>query len=323
MPRPLRFVPEEFRNWTNSQGRPIAVHEVTVRTILGMFLLKPTPANRELIVGVMAHVQERLQFELYGYAWLSNHGSYLIGVNSAEHLSAIMRELHSQLATELGRPQYSNWSGAFWARRGRPIQVVTEADLVERLKYCLANSTKEHLVKRPELWPGAHAARALCGDMADRGIWIDRTRLDALKRRVSYTYQQALTECTSTVTLTLSKLPCWAHLSDDEYRHKINAMCREISDEAFEVRRNEGIGVIGIKRLLRYSPHHIPDSLDRSPAPKVHCSCPEFRAALFSAYRNFVEAYQRAVDALRAGLHPVLFPEGGIPPAHTYVPDLS
>ena len=64
MSRPLRFVPEEYTNWTDSCGRDIAVVEITTRTLLGMFLLKPTPQNRSLIVRVMAHVQQRLKFRI-------------------------------------------------------------------------------------------------------------------------------------------------------------------------------------------------------------------------------------------------------------------
>ena len=62
MSRPLRFIPDEYKNWTDSYGRDIAVVEITIRTVLGMFLLKPTPQNRSIIVGVMAHVQQRLKF---------------------------------------------------------------------------------------------------------------------------------------------------------------------------------------------------------------------------------------------------------------------
>ena len=64
MSRPLRFVPEEYKNWTDSYGQEIAVVEITTRMLLGMFLLKPTPQNRSLIVRVMAHVQQRLKFRI-------------------------------------------------------------------------------------------------------------------------------------------------------------------------------------------------------------------------------------------------------------------
>ena len=318
MSRPLRFVPEEYTNWTDSYGQEIAVVEITIRTLLGMFLLKPTPQNRSLIVGVMAHVQERLKFDVYGYAWLSNHGSYLVGVTGPKHQSAIMREIHGQLARELGRPECSDWDGGFWGRRGRPILVADAVDQIERLTYCLANSTKEHLVTRPERWPGAHAAKALCGSMTDRGLWINRTKLDALKRRAGSDEKRCLQDCTEHVTLRLSKLPCLSHLTDVEYQTQMKAICRDISDEAAENRRQDGLSVLGVKRLLRYSPQHVPERMDKTPAPKVHSCCPEFRAQFKAAYRDFVDGYREALQALNRGLLTPLFPQGGLPPGYSF-----
>ena len=73
MPKPLQFVPEDAKIWTDTKGRPIAIAEVTIRTIMGMFLLKPTRENRDLILGVLGRAQNRYDFELYNYAFLSNH----------------------------------------------------------------------------------------------------------------------------------------------------------------------------------------------------------------------------------------------------------
>jgi len=318
MSRPLRFIPDEYKNWTDSYGRDIAVVEITIRTLLGMFLLKPTPQNRSLIVGVMAHVQQRLKFDIYGYAWLSNHGSYLVGVTGPEHQSAIMREIHSQLAREGGRPEYGDWDGTFWGTRGRPILIADEIDQIERLRYCLANSTKEHLVTRPERWPGAHAAKALCGSMTDKGTWINRTKLDALKRRAGSDKRRCLQDCTEHVTLRLSKLPCLSHLTDGEYQTHMKAMCKDISDDAADERRLTGASVMGVKRLLRYSPRHVPVKMDRTPAPKVHSVCPEFRAQFNTAYMDFVDGYREALQALHSGVLEPLFPEGGLPPGYRF-----
>ena len=66
MPTPLRYVPEEAKLWEDSQGRPIAVVEITIRCILGTYLLKPTETNTSLIKGVIGRAQEKLDFELYG-----------------------------------------------------------------------------------------------------------------------------------------------------------------------------------------------------------------------------------------------------------------
>ena len=143
MPTPLRYVPEEAFLWEDSQGRPVAVIEITIRCILGTYLLKPTERNTSLIRGVIGRAQEKLDFELYGYGFLSNHGSMLLGVLSAKHQSAIMEYIHSNIAREIGRTENSAWPGRFWGRRGRPIVVLSDEDLVNRMRYLLSNSTNE------------------------------------------------------------------------------------------------------------------------------------------------------------------------------------
>ena len=191
-----------------------------------------------------------------------------------------------------------------------PFSLPTPSTKIERLTYCSANSTKEHLVTRPERWPGAHAAKALCGSMTDRGLWINRTKLDALKRRAGSDEKRCLQDCTEHVTLRLSKLPCWSHLTDFEYQTQMKAICRDISDEAAHDRRQNGLSVLGVKRLLRYSPQHVPKRMDKTPAPKVHSCCPEFRAQFKAAYRDFVDGYREALQALNRGLLTPLFPQG-------------
>ncbi len=321
MPRPLRYIPMEAKSWTDSRGQKIAVVEITIRAKQGRFLLRPSPEVRDVIVGAMAHAQRTHEFDVYGYSFLSNHGSYLVGVTDPKHQAAIMQSIHSKIGIELRRPEFSDWQGGIIERRGRPILVANEEDLVSRLKYCLANSTKEHLVTRPDRWGGAHAAKALCGQgngihgrfMEDQGIYYNRTLCDTLKRG-GMPASRALKESTEKVTLKLSKLPCWAEMSDDEYRNQMVSICTEITREAAQVRREEGGKVLGMARALRYHPHHRPDKTDSSPAPMIHCSCPNFRALFIEGYRAFVECYREAMSKLQDALGPVFFPYGGIPP---------
>ena len=40
MPTLLRYVPEEAKLWEDSHGRPIAIAEITIRCLLGTYLLK-------------------------------------------------------------------------------------------------------------------------------------------------------------------------------------------------------------------------------------------------------------------------------------------
>ena len=117
MPTPLRYVPQDAKIWKDTKGRPIAVVEMTIRTILGLFLLKPTTRNTSLILGVLGRAKEQLDFELYGYAYLSNHGSLLLGIRSAQHLARIMEFINGNIARELGRAEQSNWQGRLSSQR--------------------------------------------------------------------------------------------------------------------------------------------------------------------------------------------------------------
>lgn len=316
MSTPLRFIPEQAKCFFDRRGEPIAVVEITIRTIMGVYLLKPTDRNRSLILGVLGRAQEQLDFELYGYAYLSNHGSLLIGVRDAGHMARVMEFVHSNTARELGRTEHSSWRGRFWARRGRPILVLSPEDLVARMRYLLSNSTKEGLVSRPTRWPGAHCAKALCEGRFDVGVWVDRTTLGRLRRKAGAQWVSEA-EATTHYRVRLHKLPCWAELSDEEYRLAMVGLCRDISEQAAAERKRTGIAVAGIKRLLRLSPHHRPGRVASSPAPFVHCSNPERRLWFRRAYRAFQEAYRAVHRQLSRVLdrEQLDFPPGGVPPA--------
>ena len=313
MPSPLQFVPEDAKIWTDTKGRPIAIAEVTIRTIMGVFLLKPTPENTDLILGVLGRAQERYDFELYAYAFLSNHGSYLIGVRSAEHMSQIKCYIHGNIALELLRRRNCNWNGKLCGRPGRSILVLTDENILDRLRYICANGTKEHLVTEPRKWPGAHAARALCSGNHDKGTWIDRTQtsLRALKHKGKRGHPPVVMK---TYNVKLTKVPPLAHLTDGEYAEYMKTLCDEITADAAAERQETGKTVLGVKRIMRFSPTHIPEGENGSPAPRVHCWEATIRRAFIAAYRAFVEAYRIANATLRKGLAGFDFPEGGHPP---------
>ena len=315
MARPLRVVSDFNKTFIASHGRPVAVFEITTRTTQGRFLLKPTRRCRDLVLGVLGRAQSLLEFELYGYAYLSNHGSLLVGVESAHQLSKLICYVNSNIARELGRAEHSDWQETFWGRRARAIPILREEDLAERMKYLLANSTKEHLVSHPTRWPGAHCARALCEGEVDQGVWIDRSLLH------STGYSIPESEATTVYPVVLQPLPSLRHLSTVQYQAYIQAMCDEVAAEAAEERRLTGGRVEGIRRILRRSPHHKPRVMAKSPAAMVHCS--EFKTlAWFKAqYRLFVEAYRDAFQGLQARVlcAKSAFPEGCVASTMSYL----
>ncbi len=308
MPSPLRFVPNAAKLWKDPAGNPIAIAEVTIRTIQGRYLMRPSARSTSLVLGVIAKAQERYSFPLYGYAYLSNHGSLLLGVRSAAHLSRIMNFIHSNIARELGRKEHSDWRGKFFERRGRAILVLSDEDVEARLKYLLSNGTKEGLVARPERWTGAHCARVLCQGGRDTGVWVNRSRLQGCIE----SYAEAEQDASERILVRLSQIPSRALLSPEQYRSFIREMCKDIASEVKEERR--GKPPLGVHRAERMNPHFKPEGTAHSPAPLVHCTNQGDRHRFKGAYKAFVDAFKAACDILAQSKWEREFPEGGLPP---------
>jgi len=320
MPTPLRFIPDEIKLWTDSKGRPIAIVEVTIRTVLGMFLLVPKPKHVRILLGVLGRALQTLDFELFGYGYLSDHGSLIFGVRDEAHQARIMEFVHGNIARELGRKEYSDWPTKFWSRRGRPIPILSDEDLLDRMRYLLSNSTKENLVECPTQWPGAHCARALCTGQTDSGLWINRTGLYYASRRKD---PKLLSRFESEVPVPLSRLPQWAHLPAEENCQRFQALCSEIAEEARLERLKTGKqAVLGAKTAVGIHPHYRPKHLATSPAPLAHCKDLAKRRWFIELYNDFRAAFREAAAALRAGLEPFGFC-GGIPPGCHFKPTID
>jgi hypothetical protein len=86
--------------------------------------MKPTPENTDLLLGVIGRALSLLDFELYGYAYLSNHGSMLVGVRSAQHLSRVMNYIHGNIA------KHQDWAPPAPDELPTPVAVLLAAELL-------------------------------------------------------------------------------------------------------------------------------------------------------------------------------------------------
>ena len=310
-----RYLPDDIKRWLDHRGRRIAIVEITLRTILRKYLLRPTHRNTELIRGVIGRAQAKYDFALYNYNFLSNHGSLLMGVTDPEHMANIMCFIAGNIARELGRPENSNWPGRFWGRRYRPIIIASDAALLGRMRYISANGTKEGLVKHPCDWPGACANNALCTGEDDTGLWGHRTRHADLKKKAPKRKAVAIEKAATEYPIRLSKIPPLALLSDEAHQAEMREMCDDIARVAAEERKKTNARpVLGVRRILKVDPHSAPTTESDSPAPFLHCEDRAFRTQFRAAYRAFVSAYREAYAKLRAGLSGFPFPHGGHPP---------
>jgi REP element-mobilizing transposase RayT len=303
MPRRLRYFP------------PGSLVEVTCRTLQGRLLMTPTPLVRSLTLGVLARAARLYPIEVHAFAFLSNHFHLLVTVANAQRLAQFMNYLNSNLAREIGR--VVQWPERFWGRRYQAILVSSEeAAQISRLRYVLSHGCKEHLVARPEDWPGAHAGKALTRCRPIRGLWIDRSlAYRASRRGRSLAGRNHVRE----EQLQLAPLPCWRHLSKPRHRQRIEEMLREI--EATTRRRTHETGhpPLGSARLRAQSTETRVRRIGR-PAPLVHAVTHLAREELRRTYRAFSDAYRRAAGELRRGCLDAHFPAGCFPPGLPFVP---
>ena len=214
---------------------------MTAGCIHSRFLLRPSPRVNKIIIGVLARAVERFDIKLYGLCFLSNHYHLLLSSRNAASLAAFMQYIGSNIARKIGREH--EWREKFWSRRYYASIVLDEAALEERMKYILANSVKEGLVKHPRYWPGVHCYRHLAEGIALHGVWVDRTKLynqPHLNERDAIQHH----------TLKLHRLPGYESDSESEYRQFI----RDLTDEAIDESITE-TQVIGAKRILAVDPH--------------------------------------------------------------------
>ncbi|HEX4961636.1 MAG TPA: hypothetical protein VF173_12405 [Thermoanaerobaculia bacterium] len=226
-----------------------------------------------------------------------------------------MRYTKSKLAREVNR--LTGWRGPVFDRRYE-MTVVTdeEAAQVERLRYVLSQSVKEGLVERVSQWPGVHCAGALIDGTPLVGHWFDRTQEFAARlRREDFSRMRYAT----VESVTLSPIPCWAHLSPELYRARIAEMVESIEAEAAQTREHTGAVVLGVEAILSRDPQHRPSSLARSPAPRVHAATKAARRAFYENYAAFVSAFREASDRLRHGDRHAPFPIGSFPSALPFV----
>jgi hypothetical protein len=252
--------------------------------------------------------------ELQTYIAMSNHYHLHCRPEDPGQLSDFMELFNSKLAREIGR--LHDWRDKVWSRRFQPIPISDEpAAQIARLKYILSHGVKEGLVASPLDWPGAHCAGPLLTGRSPQGLWYNRTlEFEANRRGLEF----GVKDFASVETVTLSPLPCWAHLSPEEYRRRIADLVAEIEREGRALAVETGREPRGAAWVCRQDPHRGPNRGKRSPAPMVHAASQAVRRALREAFRIFLAAYRGASERFCAGEFDVEFPSHCFPPPRPF-----
>lgn len=277
---------------------PDALVEVTMRTLQGRMLLKPSAALNQIILDVLGRAQRRYEIPIHAAVFMSNHFHLLLSPPNAKRLSDFMCYINTNLSKRIG--ELYGWAGPMWQRRYDSIPVSEEeAAQVARLRYLLSHGCKENLVLRPRDWPGVH-----CVDAMLRGTPL----------KGSSGQQDGSEE-----VLELSPLPAWRHLSPQAYQQSVGALVEDIEHETEARHRHERTRPLGARKVTQGDPTELPTALSSGPKPRFHAATKKVREQLNQQFGDWLVDYRRASEAWRGGDLEVEFPPWSFPPPPPWV----
>jgi putative transposase len=298
MGRPPRFIPAG------------ATVEITCRTIGGRFLMRPGQEMNEAILATLGRALHLVPIDLHAFAFLSNHWHALVTTPDALSVALFMAHVHGNIARAVQR--LTGWVGPVWQRRAETIVVIDDDAAVGRLRYIVAQGTKEALVGSPLDWPGVSSTRALSSGEALSGTWCDRRRAAQIRRTGREPHQA---EIMTRYPIDLAPLPAWSHHEPTRRRALVQALISSVEEDA----RAAGTIPLGAAAVLAQDPYDAPAHFVPRPPPLVHASTAAGRIAFRATWLAFVSAFRAAAKAVRSS-SPVAFPTGAFPPAAAFVP---
>lgn len=247
------------------------------------FALRPCDESTELILGVYGRALHRYpSIRLHALNPISSHDTSIISGSEPEEIPKFIGYVKNNVSREIRRLHDLPYA-VFANKRAKVLPIAPDqASQEARLRYVLAQGTKEGLVESPREWPGVTGVHALEKGERLYGWWYDRTAEYKARRRGEVFDKRAFA---TEYEVLLSPLPSWADLSEDDWRARVTAIVDDI--EELEARRRDGKPVLGIHALKAYSPLHIPDKVDKSPSPIVLAAS---RGA-YLALRRFYDAF--------------------------------
>ncbi len=264
------------------------------------FLLKPGDAMNQILLYCLAYAAAQHGILIHGYSFLSNH-YHMSLTDPLGTLPQFLCLFHGLVARAGNRLRGRGES--FWDPR--PTSSVELSDAPTFMKhhtYVLTNPVKHGLKRHPSHWEGLQSSPG------DLGRVIKVKRPEKFFRT-----EKGLPD---EVTLTLTKPPLCAELSDEEY---VDQVKRQVEAETLRLkaaRKKSGKRLsLSPNSLENTSPHGRPKggTIPRRDKIKPTLACagnPRRFAALKLGLRAWRQAYRYAWTLWKTGRRDVVFPLG-------------
>ncbi|WP_437729580.1 transposase [Sorangium sp. So ce861] len=282
------------------QIAPGATYLLTRRVTRRHFLLRPDAAINQLLVYALAVSARRYGIEVHALCAMSTH-LHLVVTDVQGVLPRFLQFYHRLVA--LGTKVLRQWEGPVWDHEATSVvRLVTQAAVVEKIAYVLANPVAAGLVRHASEWPGVKV------DVGDLG----RGALHAL--RPSAYLDPKNPQWVEQATLSLALPPAVEQENAEAFRLQVAAELERQEAQAHAEAEQQGRRFWGAERAREISPYERATSFEelgeRNPTFAVGRNQGDAWRTVTAAVRAFRASYRTALKQWCAGVHSTLFPVG-------------
>lgn len=223
------------------------IYFISNRTILGCFLMTPTPIVNQIISGAVARAATKHPaVELYAFSFLLNQFYMLLRAPKLD-LPEFMKTLQQEIAEELNIVHDLN--NAVFADRYQKSEVRGKKAILERFVAITCAPIQAGLSRSPAGWAGVCSWAHYSSNASFSGMRINRTSLGKLRRKAKNTqklFRLPPNAGEEHYSFKLARLPGYKHQSKAAHRRFIKAA---VAKRALEIRAARAGQFADIKKL--------------------------------------------------------------------------
>ncbi|MCC6746802.1 MAG: hypothetical protein IT371_04030 [Deltaproteobacteria bacterium] len=279
------------------QVLPGSIYLITRRCTQRQFWLKPCQSTTQVVAFCLAWASELTGVRLHAVCVLSNH-LHVVVTDPEGQLPEFMRIAHVYIA-KCVNASYGRWENLWSCEPPSAVRLEDDADVLDKIAYCLANPVLAGLVHHGRDWPGLRSSPR---DVAGTTCVIRRPTV--------------FFRCDGTVPASLRlryhRPGVYPELGNAQLVERVQDLVRVRETEGRRGQALAGRAPLGVKAVLAQRPSDSPRTLEarRTLAPRVAAKDRLHRIQALRRFRQFVEAYRDAFERFRHGLREVIFPPG-------------
>jgi REP element-mobilizing transposase RayT len=277
---------------------PKTTYLITRRTILRHMLLRPDGLMTQIIVYLLAVIAQSAGLQVHAVCAMSTH-IHLVVTDVEGQLPDFLRAFHRMVA--LCTKAHRQWGHPVWD--DAPTSVVrleTEAAVVEKIAYVLANPVAAGLVRHAHEWPGAT-------------VPVDDLGGGELKARRPDVYLNPK-NWPDEASLSITPPPCVKPEHVSSFRDRVRTEVARLEAQAHREMDEQARTCLGaaaartVPTTARATT--VEPRIDRNPTFAVGRNQGDACQHAVAALRSFRDAYRHALEQWRAGVRDVAFPAG-------------